>query len=112
VPYKEKLIEKKYYTIGEVASMFGVAASLIRFWEQEFEILKPKKNSKGNRQFIKTDIDNLRMIYSLVKEKGYTLQGAKDILKNKQEIIRDKLDVIERLKKVKKFLIEIKDQLP
>jgi hypothetical protein len=72
--YKEKEIEKLYYSIGEVAEQFNVAPSLIRFWESEFEIIKPKKNRKGNRQFTREDIDNVRTIYHLVKEKGFTLQ--------------------------------------
>ena len=79
--YKEKEIEKLYYSIGEVAEIFSVAPSLIRFWESEFELIKPKKNRKGNRQFTKEDIDNVRTIYHLVKEKGFTLKGAKVELK-------------------------------
>ena len=79
--YKEKEIVKKYYSISEVAQHFKVATSLIRFWESEFEIIRPKKNSKGNRQFTQEDIDNIKVVYQLVKEKGYTLQGAKEILK-------------------------------
>ncbi len=112
MPYKEKVIEKKYYTIGEVAEMFNVATSLIRFWETEFESIKPKKNRKGNRQFTKEDIENVRIIYHLVKEKGYTLQGAKDILKDNPGSVKDKLEVINSLQKIKDFLIEIKRQLP
>ena len=73
-------IEKIYYTIGEVAELFEVNQSLIRFWEKEFDILKPQKNKKGNRLFTKNDLDNLRLIYHLVKERGYTLQGAKEKL--------------------------------
>ena len=71
MPYKEKEIEKKYYTIGEVANIFNVATSLIRFWESEFDLIKPKKNRKGNRQFTKEDIQNVKLIYHLVKEKGF-----------------------------------------
>jgi DNA-binding transcriptional MerR regulator len=111
MPYKEKDIEKKYYSIGEVASLFKVAPSLIRFWETEFDILTPKKNKKGNRQFTKEDIDNFKVIYHLVKEKGYTLQGAKDALKNTQKPV-DKVEVIKSLEKLKDFLIEIRKTLP
>ncbi len=111
MPYKEKAIEKKYYAIGEVATKFNVATSLIRFWESEFDIIKPKKNRKGNRQFTKEDIENVKLIYHLVKEKGFTLQGAKDMLKNDSDAIKDKMDMIESLTKVKAFLKEIKQQL-
>jgi len=111
MPYKEKTIEKKYYAIGEVASMFNVATSLIRFWESEFDIIKPKKNRKGNRQFTKEDIENVRLIYHLVKEKGFTLQGAKDMLKNDADAVKGKMDMIESLSRVKTFLLEIKQQL-
>ena len=79
--YKEHEIEKLYYSIGEVAQMFGVSNSLIRFWETEFTILKPRKNAKGNRLFTKKDIENLKIIYHLVKEKGFTLEGARKRLK-------------------------------
>ena len=107
MPYKEKVIEKKYFSIGEVAEMLDVATSLIRFWETEFDIIKPKKNRKGNRQFTREDIENVKLIYHLVKEKGYTLQGAKDLLKNGNDELKEKIEVIESLKKVKKFLKEI-----
>lgn len=112
MPYKEKEIEKKYFSIGEVAALFKVAPSLIRFWESEFEVLAPKKNKKGNRQFTKEDIDNLKVIYHLVKEKGYTLQGAKEALKNTRHKPVDKVEVIKSLEKLKEFLIELKKSLP
>jgi len=113
LPYKEKEIVKKYFSIGEVAEMMDVATSLIRFWESEFDIIKPKKNRKGNRQFTQEDIDNVKLIYNLVKEKGYTLQGAKDILKNNStNKIMDNLTMVESLRKVREFLVEIKNQLP
>ncbi len=102
--YKEKEIEKLYYSIGEVAEQFNVAPSLIRFWESEFDIIQPKKNRKGNRQFTKEDIENVRTIYHLVKEKGFTLQGAKEMLKNDTQSVRDKMDLLESLKKVRSFL--------
>ncbi|HYG37567.1 MAG TPA: MerR family transcriptional regulator [Cytophagales bacterium] len=112
MPYKENLIEKKYYTIGEVADIFGVAPSLIRFWESEFDIINPRKNSKGNRQFTKPDISNIRIVYQLVKEKGYTLQGAKEAIKNNTYKTSETLDVVDSLKKLRGFLQEIKNQLP
>jgi DNA-binding transcriptional MerR regulator len=108
MPYKERVIEKKYFSIGEVAEMLDVATSLIRFWESEFDIIKPKKNRKGNRQFTRDDIENVKLIYHLVKEKGYTLQGAKDLLKNGNDVLKEKIEVIESLKKVKTFLKEIR----
>ncbi|NDK54456.1 MerR family transcriptional regulator [Pontibacter fetidus] len=111
MPYKEKEIEKQYYTIGEVAAMFDVAASLIRFWETEFEQLRPKKNKKGNRQYTKQDIETLRTVYHLVKERGYTIQGAKDVMKNKSVQTKDKIDMIDSLEKVRAFLVGIKSQL-
>lgn len=111
MPYKEKEIEKKYFTIGEVADELGVATSLIRFWEGEFDIIKPKKNRKGNRQFTKDDIKNVKLIYYLVKEKGFTLQGARDFIKNDVEAATNKVELIESLKRVKTFLETLKKEL-
>ncbi len=117
MPYKEKKIEKKYYSIGEVAFMFKVAPSLIRFWEKEFDILSPQKNRKGNRQYTLADIENFKQIFHLVKEKGYTLQGAKEFLKeskNQPEVqaqLENKTELIESLRKIKGFLIELRDKL-
>jgi DNA-binding transcriptional MerR regulator len=111
MPYKEKVIEKKYFSIGEVAEMLNVATSLIRFWESEFDIIKPKKNRKGNRQFTREDIDNVKLIYHLVKEKGYTLQGAKDLLRDGNEAMKEKVEIIDSLKRIKKFLIEIRSKI-
>lgn len=109
--YKEKEIEKLYYSIGEVAEMFNVAPSLIRFWESEFDLIAPKKNRKGNRQFTKEDIDNVRTIYHLVKEKGFTLQGAKEMLKNDTQAVRDKMELLDSLKRVRQFLADVRDKL-
>lgn len=111
MPYKEKVIEKKYFSIGEVAEMLNVATSLIRFWESEFDIIKPKKNRKGNRQFTREDIDNVKLIFHLVKEKGYTLQGAKDLLRDGNEATQEKVEIIDSLKRIKKFLIEIRSKI-
>ncbi len=112
MPYKEKVIEKRYYSIGEVAAMYGVATSLIRFWETEFSILKPKKNRKGNRQFTKEDVDNLKLIYHLVKERGFTLSGANEMLKNEKGAMKDKIEMIDSLTRVKSFLMQMKNELP
>ena len=109
--YKEKEIEKIYYSIGEVAEQFNVAPSLIRFWESEFDLIQPKKNRKGNRQFTKEDIENVRTIYHLVKQKGFTLQGAKEVLKNNTQTVRDKMETYESLKKIRQFLVEVRDKL-
>jgi len=105
------LPEKRYYRIGEVAKAFGVNTSLIRFWENEFTILKPKKNKKGNRLFTATDLQNLKLIYSLVKEKGYTLDGARKKMKENPKGIMDKHEMITNLENIKQELINIKNQL-
>lgn len=109
--YKEKEIEKLYYSIGEVAEMFHVAPSLIRFWETEFDIIQPRKNRKGNRQFTKEDIANVRLIYHLVKEKGFTLQGAKEMIRQDAMAVRNKMEVIESLRAIRTFLIEVRDRI-
>lgn len=111
MPYKEHEPQKLYYSIGEVAKMFDVNASLIRFWENEFDVLQPKKNRKGNRLFTPEDIENLKIIHFLVKEKGYTLQGAKEEMKRKSNDLKDTQRVIDSLEKLKTFLLEMKDQL-
>ena len=109
--YKEKEIEKIYYSIGEVAEQFNVAPSLIRFWESEFDLIQPKKNRKGNRQFTKEDIENVRTIYHLVKQKGFTLQGAKEVLKSDTQTVRDNMEIYDSLKKIRQFLVEVRDKL-
>ena len=106
---KINLQDKRYYSIGEVASKFNVNPSLIRFWEQEFKILNPKKNSRGNRKFTVKDIEAINKIYFLLKEKGYTIQGAKHYINN--EKTSDKLDIVNKLKLIKDKLIEIRNQL-
>jgi len=111
MPYKEKEIEKRYFTIGEVADDLGVATSLIRFWETEFDVISPKKNRKGIRQFTKEDIKNIKLIYHLVKEKGYTLNGARDFIKNDTNAAMDKIDMIESLKNIRSFLVQLRDNI-
>jgi DNA-binding transcriptional MerR regulator len=103
--------DKLYYTIGEVARLFEVNTSLIRFWEKEFDILKPKKNKKGNRLFTQEDIENLKLIYHLVKERGYTLEGAKKKIRENKEDLSRNIEIVDSLKKIKKFLLEIRDDL-
>lgn len=102
---------KLYYSIGEAAEILDVNTSLIRFWEKEFAILKPKKNRKGNRQFTKDDIENLKLIYHLVKERGYTLQGAKEKLKKGKSANKKEMDMVDSLNKIKQFLLDLKAEL-
>jgi DNA-binding transcriptional MerR regulator len=117
LPYKELEIKKLYYTIGEVSEMFGVNNSLIRFWEGEFDALKPKKNNKGNRLFTETDIDSLKLIYNLVKEQGLTLEGAKKYIKENKKSVKHEqhlkvaqfLEIEKRLKEIKSALLALKE---
>ena len=105
------LPEKRYYGIGEVAKAFSVNTSLIRFWEKEFDIIKPKKNAKGNRKFTPEDIKNLQFIYHLVKERGFTLEGAKTHLKEEKKQALDNFEIISKLENIKTQLIKIKSEL-
>ena len=104
-------LTKLYYSIGEVAEMFDVSASLIRYWESEFTMLRPKKNRKGDRQFTKKDIAYLERIYTLVKERGFTLEGAKKELKTKRVPGINKKALIQKLRKIKHQLEELRDSL-
>ncbi len=106
-----ELPEKRYYGIGEVAKAFGVNTSLIRFWEKEFDVLKPKKNAKGNRKFTPEDIKNLQFIYHLVKERGFTLEGAKTHLKEEKKKALSNFEIINKLEDIKNQLSKIKNQL-
>tara|TARA_B100001750_G_scaffold89203_1_gene70500 strand:- start:6610 stop:6942 length:333 start_codon:yes stop_codon:yes gene_type:complete len=110
MPYKEKEISKKYYNIGEVAKKINVKTSLIRFWENEFETLNPKKNKKGLRKYTHKDITDLEKIYSLVKIQGYTLEGAKKSLKKNKAKIGNET-IIEKLSKIKNKLLSLKRNL-
>tara|TARA_B100000676_G_C17915419_1_gene752410 strand:+ start:370 stop:705 length:336 start_codon:yes stop_codon:yes gene_type:complete len=104
-------IDKLFYSIGEVAKKYKVNVSLIRFWEKEFDILKPKKNKKGNRMFTKKDMENLDVIFHLVKERGFTLEGAKKKLKeNKQDTI-DNITIVNKLKEIRRFLTDLREEL-
>lgn len=103
--------DRIYYAIGEVANMFNVNTSLIRFWEKEFDIIRPHKNKKGNRLFTKKDVDNFHKIYHLVKERGFTLQGAKDKLKDNPDDLDRDFEIVKTLDKLKEFLVALKKQL-
>ena len=106
-----ELPEKRYYGIGEVAKAFSVNTSLIRFWEKEFDALKPKKNAKGNRKFTPEDIENLKFIYHLVKERGFTLEGAKTHLKEEKQKTLSNFQIISKIEGIKEQLTKIKEQL-
>ncbi|MEX0997555.1 MAG: MerR family transcriptional regulator [Flavobacteriaceae bacterium] len=107
---KANLPEKRYYNIGEVAKAFDVNTSLIRFWEKEFDVLQPKKNAKGNRKFTPEDIKNLELIFHLVKERGFTLEGAKTHLKENKKTL-DRFEIIQKLERVKSELNKLKEGL-
>jgi len=111
VPYKKPKIEKVFYPIGEVAEMFDVNTSNIRFWENEFDILKPHKNAKGNRMFTREDIENLKIIYHLLKERGLTIKGAQKKLKENKKDTLQNFEVINRLQEIRQMLIDIKEEL-
>ena len=119
MPYKETDTVKLYYTIGEVSEMFEVNTSLIRFWEKEFDIIKPKKNKKGNRLFTPEDIDNFKVIYNLVKEQGLTLDGAKKYLKENRKTVKHEMkieknqfsEIENKLKSIKSNLIDLRGAL-
>ena len=106
-----ELPEKRYYGIGEVAKAFDVNTSLIRFWEKEFDVIQPKKNAKGNRKFTPKDIQNLQLIYHLVKERGFTLEGAKTHLREERQKTLSNFEIIQKLEGIKAELIKIKSQL-
>jgi DNA-binding transcriptional MerR regulator len=111
MPYKEKNIEKFYFSIGEVAEMLGVNASLIRFWEKNFDIIQPRKNKKGTRFYTKEDIDNLKLIYHLVKEQRMTIEGARKKIAEDKHSVSDSFKIIESLNSIKQMLLEVSDQL-
>ncbi|HZZ74931.1 MAG TPA: MerR family transcriptional regulator [Puia sp.] len=110
IPDDEVLFQKHYYSMGEVADMFRVNQSLLRFWEAEFSILQPKKNKKGDRYFRPVDIKNLHLIYHLLRQRKYTIEGAKDFLK-KNSKAEEKFETIKKLEELKRFLLEMKASL-
>jgi len=110
IPEDKELYEKSYYSIGVVSEMFNVNQSLIRYWEKEFTILKPKKNKKGDRYFRPDDVKNLKLIYQLLRERKFTIEGAKDFLK-KNKNAEEKFAMVESLQGIKSFLNELKANL-
>ena len=110
IPADEVLFSKQYYTMGEVAEMFRVNQSLLRFWETEFNILQPRKNKKGDRHFRPVDIKNLHLIYHLLRQRKYTIEGAKEFLKTNKKPDQ-RFEAIQRLQQIKAFLLELKAQL-
>ena len=111
MPYKEKAIEKSYYRIGEVADMFGVNTSLIRFWEKEFDVIQPRKNQKGYRFFTQKDIENFHLIYHYVKERGMTLQGARQKLKDNKDDSVNNFAVVASLQSIRAMLVELRENM-
>lgn len=110
VPEDEVLFSKQYYSIGEVAAMFREKQSLIRYWETEFDILKPRKNKKGDRFFRPVDVKNLVMIYDLLRRRKFTIEGAKEYLR-KEKKAEEKFEMIQSLRKIKEFFLELKSSL-
>lgn len=108
---QEEQSEKLFYTIGEVARKFRVNPSLIRFWEKEFEVIRPRKNKKGNRLFTKEDMDTFHTIYHLVKERGHTLEGARKKLRESKGKTFQHADLVRSLNKVRDFMMELKKNL-
>jgi DNA-binding transcriptional MerR regulator len=107
IPEDELLYSKQYYGIGEVASMFKVNTSLLRYWESEFDIIKPRKNGKGDRFFRPDDIKNLQIIHHLLRQKKFTIEGAKEYLRNNKKS-KEKFEMVKQLEQLKRFLLEMK----
>ena len=110
-PYKEREIKKLFYPIGEVSKILNVNVSLVRFWDNEFDIIKPKKNKKGNRLFSEKDLKNLKIIHHLLKNNGFTIKGAKKALKSKKNDFQKNIFLKERLLELKKFLVSLRESL-
>ena len=108
IPDDEVLFKKQYYSIGEVAEMFNLNTSLLRYWETEFDILKPRKNRKGDRHFRPEDIKNLSLIHHLLRQRKYTIEGAKDYLKKNKSKAQQNFGIIQRLEKLRGFLLELR----
>ena len=111
IPASEELVKKLYYPIGEVATWFNVNTSLIRYWEKEFKQLQPRKTRKGDRLFRAQDIEFLRQLYFLLREKKYSIEGAKTYLKNNKEKAEKDIAVLNSLKNIKQFLVSLKESL-
>ena len=111
MPLNNKPAEKIFFKISEVAIMFDINISAVRFWEKEFDILKPKKNKKGNSLFTQKDIKNIKIIYHLLKERGFTVEGAKKKLKENKGDTINNVEIVSHLKDIKEFLIRLRDGL-
>jgi len=111
VTFKELKSEKHYYSISEVSTKFGLAPSTLRFWEKEFDTIKPFKNKKGDRFYTQEDIDHLSLINHLVKERGMTLKGAKTKIKENKAETENTFEIVQKLQQIKTFLLEIKEEL-
>ncbi|MGE5347909.1 MAG: MerR family transcriptional regulator [Actinomycetota bacterium] len=111
MPYREKKVEKLFYQIGEVSEMFSEPVSTIRFWEKEFDILRPRKNNKGNRLFMQEDIKNLKLIHHLLRNRGMTIEGAKKYLKENRSDADYRLEIADTLRNIRAMLIEIRDEI-
>ena len=108
---KNKSTERLFYKISEVAEMFDVNISAVRFWEKEFDILKPKKNKKGNRLFTSKDINNMRIIYHLLKDRGFTIEGAKKKIKENKTDTINNIEIVNHLKDIRGFLVKLREQI-
>lgn len=109
--FKEPKSEKHYYSIGEVAGKFGLAPSTLRFWEKEFDTIKPFKNKKGDRFYTQEDIDHLSLINHLVKERGMTLKGAKTKIRENKTETENTFEIVQKLQLIRGYLLEIKEEL-
>ena len=109
--FEEPKSEKHYYSIGEVAAKFGLAPSTLRFWEKEFETIKPFKNKKGDRFYTQEDIDHLALINHLVKERGMTLKGAKTKIKENKSETENTFEIVQKLQQIRGYLLEIREEL-
>lgn len=112
MPLKEKTIERVYWTIGEVAAQLGVNSSLLRYWEKEFGTLRPKRTGKGDRLYTKDDIAKIRTIHALLKEEGFTIQGAKERIRARRKTVDPTPEVVERLQRVRAELLELRASAP
>lgn len=111
MPYKEKAVEKLYYSIGEVSRMLEVQVSTVRYWENEFDILKPMKNKKGNRMFTATDVKNLKIIQRLLKQEGMTMAGVRKKMEGNWDDAEFKYEITDSLQKIKSLLIDLRDNI-
>lgn len=109
--FKQPKSEKHYYSIGEVATKFGLAPSTLRFWEKEFDTIQPFKNKKGDRFYTQEDIDHLALINHLVKERGMTLKGAKTKIKENKSETENTFEIVQKLQQIRSYLLEIREEL-